>query len=91
MPAGEHASPWEYFKGIVLEHFALTRSEILDEFFALSPSGGEDGATFILRVEAARVRLPQLTVLPAEVYHAFVCTAKLPREFCLVLECHRQT
>ena len=91
MPAGEHATPWEYFKGIVSEHFALTRSEILDVFFALSPSGGEDGATFILRVEAARVRLLRLAVLPAEVYRAFVCTAKLPWEFCLVLEHHWQT
>ena len=91
MPAGEHATPWEYFKGIVLEHFALTCSEILDAFFALSPSGGENGATFILRVEVARVQLPRLAALPAEVYCAFVCTAKLPREFCLVLEHHWQT
>ena len=91
MPAGEHATPWDYFKDIVSEHFVLTRSKILDAFFAPSPLGGEDGAAFILRVEAARVRLPRLAVLPAEVYRAFVCTAKLPRGFCLVLEHHQQT
>ena len=39
MPAGEYATPWEYFKGIVSEHFALTCSENLDAFFTLFPFG----------------------------------------------------
>jgi predicted Zn-dependent protease len=47
---------WVQFKESVDLKYGLTRSELLDAFYEMSPGEGETEAAFVLRVEKLRVR-----------------------------------
>jgi hypothetical protein len=47
---------WDDFKKAVEERYGLSRSELLDAFYDMSPMEGESEAQFILKVERLRIR-----------------------------------
>ena len=49
-------SSWDEFKEAVTARYGLSRAEILDAFYDMTPQENEGEASFILRVERLRIR-----------------------------------
>ena len=47
---------WGAFKEAIGDRYGLSRTELLDAFYEMSPSSNESEAEFILRVEKMRIR-----------------------------------
>ncbi len=45
---------WQHFRGLIDSDFGLSQTQLNERFFSMAQAPGEDGASFILRVEQQR-------------------------------------